>query len=599
MGSRVLLTDTGWCTPRAAVRHSHAYTLRSAFRRFFDSGASAERAYLAGGRLGPALCREADGTRAVRWPGSGRGQSRWIPYAILYELGKFAALQLGLASPPPAALGPSTALFLSGMRLKQSYAPPVLAAVAYSVLAISWAVTNPPFAAPDEPAHYLRALAVGDLSLAGSTQVNVPAGLWTTRDPACNRFVPEQPASCLDTLVPTDRKRTVESAAGLYPPLAYMLPGAVARLASNPQSADRAGRLVLVAISSILFVLASLLLWSPEVGYVSLLGLIVAMTPMVIFVSSMLSNSALETAAGLTFAAAIVRLARPGAHRPWVWAVAAGSGGLLTVARTTGILWMTFGVALYCILVGLSGIRESVRVSRSPLIGAATVLVAAAVANRAWEATYGTEVARAGPLAYPWMDKISEAISRLPRLGGEWIGTFGWLDTRLPRTVFLTWLGLGAAIVSVAVVVGRPRQRLALLVALGLAVTAAVLLSATLRAGELGGNVQARHLMPFLVVIPLLAGEIIAHRGLRRWSVDVALTAIVFLTATIHVIAWYMNARRQAVGVDGSIIFLPDSQWEPPLGWLFWLAVTIGAAFLLLASRVVDRLERGSPPQPD
>ena len=110
---------------------------------------------------------------------------------------------------------------------------------------------------------------------------------------------------------------------------------------------------------------------------------------------------------------------------------------------------------------------------------------------------------------------------------------------------------------------------------------------------------QARHLMPFLVVIPLLAGEIIAHRGLRRWSVDVALTAIVFLTATIHVIAWYMNARRQAVGVDGSVIFFPDFQWEPPLGWLFWLAVTIGAAALLLASRVVDRLERGSPPQPD
>ena len=58
---------------------------------------------------------------------------------------------------------------------------------------------------------------------------------------------------------------------------------------------------------------------------------------------------------------------------------------------------------------------------------------------------------------------------------------------------------------------------------------------------------QARHVMPFLVVIPLLAGEIIAHRGLRRWSVDVALTAIVFLAAIIHVIAWYMNARRQAV----------------------------------------------------
>ena len=44
----------GWSIlyePRAAVRHSHVYTVRSAFRRFFDSGVSAERTYLAGARL--------------------------------------------------------------------------------------------------------------------------------------------------------------------------------------------------------------------------------------------------------------------------------------------------------------------------------------------------------------------------------------------------------------------------------------------------------------------------------------------------------------------------------------------------------------------
>ena len=311
--------------------------------------------------------------------------------------------------------------------------------------------------------------------------------------------------------VPTDRKRTVESAAGLYPPLAYMLPGAVARLASNPQSADRAGRLVLVAISSILFVLASLLLWSPEVGYVSLLGLIAAMTPMVIFVSSMLSNSALETAAGLTFAAAIVRLARPGAHRPWVWAVQLRSGGLLTVARTTGILWMTFGVALYCILVGLSGIRESVRVSRSPLIGAATVLVAAAVANRAWEATYGTEVARRARSPIPGWTRSAKRSRGCPVWAASGSGHSGGSTRgfREPRShVAWAWGSDGRR----GGRRGRPRQRCTPR-RTRLGADRAVLLSATLRAGELGGNVQARHLMPFLVVIPLLAGEIIAHRG--------------------------------------------------------------------------------------
>ena len=83
--------------PRAAVSHSHAYTLRSAFRRFFDSGASAERAYLAGGRPSGRVLRRAGwdyarGEIAWLWR---TGQRRWIPYAIVYETAKFVALQLG------------------------------------------------------------------------------------------------------------------------------------------------------------------------------------------------------------------------------------------------------------------------------------------------------------------------------------------------------------------------------------------------------------------------------------------------------------------------------------------------------------------------
>jgi rhamnosyltransferase len=83
--------------PRAAVRHSHAYTLGSAFRRFFDSGASAERAYLAGGRPAVRVLRRAGWRYArgeMRWLWR-TGQWRWIPYALLYEGLKFIGLQLG------------------------------------------------------------------------------------------------------------------------------------------------------------------------------------------------------------------------------------------------------------------------------------------------------------------------------------------------------------------------------------------------------------------------------------------------------------------------------------------------------------------------
>jgi rhamnosyltransferase len=83
--------------PRAAVRHSHAYTIGSAFRRFFDSGVSAERAYLAGARPSGVVLRRAArdyAAREVRWLVR-TGRARWLPYAAAYELAKFAGLQLG------------------------------------------------------------------------------------------------------------------------------------------------------------------------------------------------------------------------------------------------------------------------------------------------------------------------------------------------------------------------------------------------------------------------------------------------------------------------------------------------------------------------
>ena len=83
--------------PAAAVRHSHAYTIRSAFRRFFDSGVSAEHAYVEGAESRAALRRA--GARYARdeltwlWR---TGRRRWIPYTAFYEVGKFVGLQLGL-----------------------------------------------------------------------------------------------------------------------------------------------------------------------------------------------------------------------------------------------------------------------------------------------------------------------------------------------------------------------------------------------------------------------------------------------------------------------------------------------------------------------
>jgi rhamnosyltransferase len=82
--------------PEAAVYHSHTYSVAGAMRRFFDSGASAERSYVDGTESKAALWKAgvdyAQGEVAWLWR---TGQRRWIPYAAVYEVAKFAGLQLG------------------------------------------------------------------------------------------------------------------------------------------------------------------------------------------------------------------------------------------------------------------------------------------------------------------------------------------------------------------------------------------------------------------------------------------------------------------------------------------------------------------------
>ena len=84
--------------PLAAVRHSHIYSVTAAFRRFFDSGASASRSYVSEARGSRVALRRAGARYAlgeVSWLWRTR-QRRWLPFAVVYESAKFAGLQLGL-----------------------------------------------------------------------------------------------------------------------------------------------------------------------------------------------------------------------------------------------------------------------------------------------------------------------------------------------------------------------------------------------------------------------------------------------------------------------------------------------------------------------
>jgi rhamnosyltransferase len=83
--------------PAAAVHHSHTNTVRTAFKRAFDTGVAANRGFLSGGSTSSAVFRR----EALRYAREElawlvrTNQRRWIPYAIAYELGKLLGIQLG------------------------------------------------------------------------------------------------------------------------------------------------------------------------------------------------------------------------------------------------------------------------------------------------------------------------------------------------------------------------------------------------------------------------------------------------------------------------------------------------------------------------
>jgi len=92
--------------------------------------------------------------------------------------------------------------------------------------------------------------------------------------------------------------------------------------------------------------MAIALLWERSSGPRSIVGLLAAATPMLIFVASSLNASGPEVAAGVCFFSALLRVTRPSEPRTWTWVVLGVSGVVLAASRTLGPLTVAFDVGI-------------------------------------------------------------------------------------------------------------------------------------------------------------------------------------------------------------------------------------------------------------
>jgi hypothetical protein len=97
---------------------------------------------------------------------------------------------------------------------------------------------------------------------------------------------------------------------------------------------------------------------------------------------------------------------------------------------------------------------------------------------------------------------------------------------------------------------------------------------------------QGRYLLPLGVLVALLAGETLVRNQARLAAFPVPAFVLLLAVgaAAVHLLAWYWNARRFAVGIDGPLWFVPHAEWAPAAGWWPWLLAALAGSALLVAA---------------
>ncbi len=483
-----------------------------------------------------------------------------------------------------------------------------LLAAALALLLAAWVFGNPPGAAPDERAHYVRALGAGSLELEGAIfkptreqteaffeqrdgpelpGAGVATVLWAAAQtrtfelPAelsvfgfgCNDQQPATSAACVER--PTgDRSTRLPTYTGTYPPWSYIVPGRVMRFESTPNAALRAGRLTSALICLALLIAAVALTAAGRAPGIALAALGVAVTPMVVYSASVLNASGPEIAGSLCFLAAGLRLQRPGAG-PLAWAALAAGGAALVLSRSLGpVLLITLGGTL--LVLGGRPRRPA-----GLALAAGAVLAVAFAAAAWWDLAKSPHGVEGGPT---YRRALAQTVHDLDDIARHAVGNFGALDTPLPSWLYVAWGAAVLALLVLAAVRGTTRERAGL--ALCLVVAGCLTVAVSVFQLRTGYGAQGRHVLPVLVLPLLHAGEVLRrHPAGLAWLAPAAAV----LWATSQAVAWLTNARRGAVGTDGSWWFFGAAEWSPPGGWWPWTVMALAGAALALAAGVIRR----------
>lgn len=438
-----------------------------------------------------------------------------------------------------------------------------------------WGLGTPLFGNADEAAHVIRAASVarGELvgraphskDLNGYTFVRLPT-IYESAIYNCYSRHPEINASCDNFKGSQTRTKEVLDEAGHHPPAYYFVVGGVSRIWPRASGAVYLMRLVTVLVTALFVAIAVRALLRLAAPRTALLGLAVALTPMVLSFGSSVNPTSLETAAAIAvWACALVLVSelRRGEEPERGLVTQLGvAAAALVLARQISMFWLAFIALVVAALLGADALRRLWRSTAARVWGA--VVAACAVAQLAWIA-FAQGLDLSVPIGFrPTLSTAElwrDVVGRTGQFYLEMLGNLGWLDTRLPGLSYLLLTAALGALVLLAVAVGRRRYVVAMLVTIAVTVVTPMVLEVW-QYHDYGLYWQGRYTLPVAVGVPLLAAFGLRSATdprllLRGWFVP----TVGGMLVVAQVLAFYQALRRWSVGVEGPIFFWLHPYW--------------------------------------
>jgi hypothetical protein len=480
--------------------------------------------------------------------------------------------------------------------------------VTFALIALAgtcWALSLPLYAGPDEPAHVLRSVSLVRGQIIGddvgvvdnnARSVTVP-GVYRAGNPACFAFQPAVPAGC-QRWDHSDDDVGVLTTAALHPPAFYAWVG-LPTLFSETRGSVFGMRLMGVVLFAAIMASAAVTLSGLRRGHFAMLGLVVVLTPMVLFVSGLVNPSSSEIAGAIgTWIGGFVLLRQAGINGVVdgrIVARTAAAASVLMLSRALSPLWVA-AIAVVLIIGAPPGALRVLWRNSSARLGGA-VVVASGLAAAAW-IVIAKPLAQVDTLRSFDLDPMDRFLLAFGARGfppADMVGRLGWLDIPVPSLTLFLWFAMIGVVTVVGFAFGTRRQALALAVLFAGTMLTPALMD-YMQAPRTGFIWQARYTLPLAVGIPLIAALAAATSQRSHVFERTRLFGLMGLAfAVAQVLAFHKVLFRYAVGIEGDLdLAFRSVVWSPPLGQVFWLVVYIalmagGGWWLVNLARTTDR----------